>query len=94
MRWTRTLMGLAASLASFATGASISDDSPAEREAGRAPLPRLESAGYAASGPSFYIWEEDSRQARRWATELSRHSDSPIERSGSAEPTGSDQPAT
>ena len=94
MRWTRTLMGLAASLASFATGASISDDSPAEGEGGRAPVPRLESAGYAASGPSFYVWEEDSRQGRRWATELSRDSSSSIERSGSAEPSGSGQPAT
>jgi hypothetical protein len=94
MLWTRTLLGLAASLASFAAGASISDDSPAEGEAGRAPLPRLESAGYAASGPSFYVWEEDSRQGRRWATELSRQPRSSIEPSGSPEPSGSGQPAT
>ena len=33
---------------------------------------RLESAGTSASGPSFYVWEEDREQARRWAAELER----------------------
>ena len=94
MRWTRTLMGVAASLASLATGAAMTDDSPTELERGRARLPRLESAGYAASGPSFYIWEEDSRQGRRWAAELARQSGSSIDGSGPGEPSGSDQPAS
>jgi len=44
----------------------------AEGERDRACLPRLEPSGYAAWGPSFYVWEEDPRQGRRWAAELSR----------------------
>jgi hypothetical protein len=65
------LVGLAASLAGLAPGAAISDDAPAETERERA-ASRIESTGFAASGPGFYVWEEDPRQARRWAEELER----------------------
>jgi len=71
MGWTRKLVSLAASLVGFATGPATTDEVSAEGKRDRAPLPRLESAGYATSGPSFYVWEEDSRQGRRWAAELS-----------------------
>ena len=59
MGWTRRLLGLAASLASLGPGAAISDETPAESERERAAASRLESAGFAASGPGFYVWEED-----------------------------------
>jgi len=93
MGWTRTVLSVAASLVGLATGSPMTDEAPAEGERGSAPLPRVESAGYAASGPSFYIWEEDSGQGRRWAAELSRQSGASIEPGGSHEPSGSDQPA-
>lgn len=63
-------MGLVASLASLGPGAAISDETSAEGERERPS--RLESAGFAASGPNFYLWEEDPRQGRRWAAELER----------------------
>jgi hypothetical protein len=63
-------MGLVASLASLGPGAAISDQTPAESERERPS--RLESRGFAASGPGFYVWEEDSKQGRRWAAELER----------------------
>ena len=70
MRWTRALIGVVASLASFATSAATNDDAPSERERGRAAPLREETTGYAAWGPSFYVWEEDSRQGHQWAAEL------------------------
>jgi len=78
MRWTRGLVSVAASLASLSTGAATTDEIPAEGERGRAPTLRLETAGYTAWGPSFYVWEEDSRQGRQWAAELARGADSTI----------------
>ena len=72
MGWVRSLTIVPASLVGFAAGPAVTDEGSAERKRDRAPSPRLESAGYAASGPSFYVWEEDSRQGRRWAAELSR----------------------
>jgi len=65
-------MSVAASLVGLATGTAIGDEAPGEGKRDGAASPRLESAGYAESGPSFYIWEEDSRQGRRWAAELAR----------------------
>jgi len=94
MGWTRTLIGVAASLVGFAASPATSDESPAEAQRDRTARPRLEAEGWAASGPSFYVWEEDARQGRRWAAELSRHPDFPFQSSGSGEPSGSDQPAT
>ena len=44
----------------------------AEDEGNRETASSLESAGTSASGPSFYVWEEDREQARRWAAELER----------------------
>ena len=70
MGWTRRLMGLVASLASLGPGAAISDEPPAEGERERPS--RLESGGFAASGPGFYLWEEDSKQGRRWEADLTR----------------------
>jgi hypothetical protein len=70
MRFARILVSVVASLASFATGSASSDELPAERE--RDPAQRIESGGFAASGPSFYVWEEDLRQGRQWAAELER----------------------
>jgi len=72
MRWTRILMSVAASVMGLAAGAAIADETPGEGERDRARLHRVESAGYAASGPNFYVWEEDPLQGRRWAAELSR----------------------
>ena len=72
MRIARTLVSLVASLASFATGSASSDELPAERERGREPAQRIELGGFAASGPSFYVWDEDPRQGRQWAAELRR----------------------
>jgi hypothetical protein len=71
MRWTRALVGVVASLASFATSATTNDDVPGESERGLTASQRLETTGYAASGPSFYVWEEDPRQGRQWRAELS-----------------------
>ena len=88
MGWTRTLIGVAASLVGFATSPATNDESPAEAQRDRAMRPRLESEGWAASGPSFYVWEEDARQGRRWAADLA------FRPGGSGEPNGSDQPAT
>jgi hypothetical protein len=65
------LLGLAASLASLAPGAAIGKETPAESERERA-ASRLESTGFAASGPGFHVWEEDPREARGWAEELER----------------------
>jgi hypothetical protein len=42
---------------------------------GRDPTQRIESGGFAASGPSFYVWDEDPRQGRDWAAELRRSVD-------------------
>ena len=73
MGWTRRLVGLAASLAGLAAGTVIGgDDVKAEDEGNRETASSLESAGTSASGPSFYVWEEDREQARRWAAELER----------------------
>jgi hypothetical protein len=30
----------------------------------------LEGGGQVVTGPAFYIWEEDPRQARQWGAEL------------------------
>ena len=94
MGWTRKLVSVTASLVGFATSPAIGDEAPGECKRDGTVSPRLESAGYAASGPSFYVWEEDSRQARRWAAELSRDPASSTDGSGPGEPSGSDQPAT
>jgi hypothetical protein len=72
MRFARTLLGLVASLASLATGSASGDELPVESERGREPARRIESGGFAASGPSFYVWDEDPRQGRQWAAELGR----------------------
>ena len=87
MRWTRSLVSVVASLASFSAGAATTDEIPAEDERGCAPTLRLETAGYAASGPSFYVWEEDSRQGRQWAAELARATDSSVGSGGPGEPS-------
>jgi hypothetical protein len=66
-------VGLAASLAGLAAGTVIGgDDVKAEDEQSRNTASSLESAGASASGPSFYVWDEDREQARRWAAELER----------------------
>jgi hypothetical protein len=70
MRWSRRLVGVLASLVSFSTGGVTNDEASVEGERGRAPTQRFERAGFAASGPKFYVWEEDSRQGRDWAAEL------------------------
>ena len=84
MRWTRALIGVVASLASFATSAATNDDVPGERERGRTAPQREETTGYAEWGPSFYVWEEDSRQGQQWAAELA-----PVAKSASFELTQS-----
>jgi hypothetical protein len=76
MRIASTLVSLVASLASFATGASASDELPAEGERRREPARQIESGGFQASGPRFYVWDEDPRHARAWAEAL-RRSDEP-----------------
>jgi hypothetical protein len=72
MGWTRRLVGLAASLAGLAAGTVIGGDDVKAEDEGRETASSLESAGTSASGPSFYVWEEDREQARRWAAELER----------------------
>jgi len=94
MRWTRRLVSVVASLASFATGTAITDDTPAESERGGDPTQRHETAGYAVWGPSFYVWEEDTRQGRQWAAELAHGMDSSIGSGGPGEPRALDRPAT
>ena len=94
MRWTRSLVSVVASLASFSAGAATTDEVPAEGERGRGPTPRLEATGYAVSGPSFYVWEEDSRQGREWAAELAQARDSSMGSDGPAESGVLDRPAT
>ena len=94
MGWTRTLMSVVASLVGVATGTAISDEALAEGKRDRAVRTRLESRGYAASGSSFYVWEEDPQQGRRWAAELSRPPGASGDGSGPGEPSGFDQPAT
>jgi hypothetical protein len=73
MGWARRLIGLATSLVGLAPGAAITSDLPAESERERA-ASRQEpvGSGFAASGPGFYVWDEDPRQGRRWAEELGR----------------------
>ena len=70
MRWTRAVVGVVASLASFASTAATSDDVPGERERTHAAPQRRETTGFATSGPRFYVWEEDFQQGREWAAEL------------------------
>ena len=94
MRWTRALVSVVASLASFTTGAAMTDDTPAEGERGSAPTPRLERPGFAAWGPSFYVWEEDSQQGRQWAAELAHGTASSDESAVAREPGVLDRPAT
>ncbi len=71
MRWTRAVVGVVASLASFASSAATGDDVPGECERTRAAPQRHETTGFATSGPRFYVWEEDFQQGRQWAAELS-----------------------
>jgi hypothetical protein len=92
MGWTRTVIGVAASLVGFGTGPATSDETAAEAEGVRAAWPGLESEGFAASGPSFYVWDEDAGQVRRWAAELARPLAPSFQGTGSVEPGGSDQP--
>jgi len=94
MRWTRSLVSVVASLASFSTGAATTDEIPAEGERGRASTQRLETQGYAVSGPSFYVWEEDFRQGCQWAAELAQATHSSIGSDGPAESGVLDRPAT
>ena len=73
MGWTRRLVGLAASLAGFYAGAAIGgDDARVEDEQSRDTASTLVSVGTSASGPGFYVWDENREQARRWAAELER----------------------
>jgi len=73
MGWTRKLVGLAASLAGLAAGTAIGgDDAKVEDEQSRDTASSLESTGTSASGPSFYVWDEDREQAQRWAADLER----------------------
>jgi len=74
MRFSRAWVSLVASLASFATGTvtTTTDEVTVDGERGSEPTQRLESTGYAASGVSFYVWDEDARQGRAWAAELAR----------------------
>ena len=94
MRWTRSLVSVVASLASFSTGAAMTDETPAEAERGNAPTPRLETPGYSAWGPSFYVWEEDSQQGREWAAELAHGMGSSDGSARPGEPSVLDRPAT
>lgn len=91
MRFTRMLVGVAASLASFATGAATTDEVPVESERGREPTERVEATGYAASGPSFYVWDEDPRQGRQWAAELGRGGDPSSDGAGAGGAAGLDR---
>lgn len=74
MRRKRGWLGVMASLAGFLAGANASDEAASEAERGRAPAQRQgrEAAGLAASGPGFYVWDEDGVAARRWAAELAQ----------------------
>jgi hypothetical protein len=72
MRLTRRLVSVVASLASFTAGTASSEDISGESDRGRDPTPRIEVGGYVASGPSFYVWDEDPQQGRDWAAELRR----------------------
>jgi hypothetical protein len=73
MSWLRTWLRVTASLAGLAAGAAIDGGAAAEEEQRDPEAPsNLESAGSSASGPSFYVWDEDPREARRWAADLSR----------------------
>jgi hypothetical protein len=65
-------VSLAASLAGLAAGTAIGGDATVEDEQSRDTASSLESAGTSASGPCFYVWDEDREQARRWASELER----------------------
>jgi hypothetical protein len=92
MRCTRIVVALAASLLGAVAGAGIAEESPGERMRGRSPARHHEPAGYAARGPSFYVWEEDAREADRWAAELARAIRSPLGNVGADGPGGSSQP--
>ena len=72
MRFERAPARVVASRASFAKGSESGDERPAVRKRGRVPAQRIASGGFAASGPSFYVWDEDPRQGRQWAAELRR----------------------
>jgi hypothetical protein len=65
LRVTVALAGLAAG-AAIGGGTGVDDERDQEAAAG------LESTGTSASGPSFYVWDEDPVEARRWAAELAR----------------------
>jgi hypothetical protein len=65
-------VGLAASLAGLAAGTALGGDAKLEEERSQDTASGQESAGTSASGPSFYVWEEDPGQAQRWAKELAR----------------------
>jgi hypothetical protein len=93
MRWARSLLGVLASLISVSAGAATSSEAPAESERMRAPAQRLETAGYAAWGRSFYIWEEDPRQGREWAAELALREGSPLASTDLDPPVGPERPA-
>jgi hypothetical protein len=90
MRWSRWIVSLTASLAGITAGAAPPEE--AETNAGREPATGLETSGFSASGPSFYVWEENARQGRRWAAELSHSVPRAPRRSGSDEPNVSQQP--
>jgi len=70
MRRKRGWLGLLASLTGLLAGAGTGDDVTLEAERDRAPTRSEEAQGLAASGPGFYVWDEDPAQARRWAAEL------------------------
>jgi hypothetical protein len=48
------------------SGATVQDERDQEAASS------LESPGSSAWGPSFYVWDEDPTEARRWAAELTR----------------------
>jgi len=50
--------------------ASAPSEADAEREMREDGERRREPAGYSIEGASFYVWDEDRREAEAWALEL------------------------
>jgi hypothetical protein len=70
MGWTRTLLRVPASLAGFSAGGAVRAAEAAEEQRDRRSAPRRGRTGLAASGPGYFVWDEDPRHAVRWAAEL------------------------
>jgi hypothetical protein len=63
---------MTASLMGLASGSAIGGSATEQDERDQEAASSLESSGASASGASFYVWDEDPREARRWAAELTR----------------------